>query len=112
VTGYGPSDLRSAYNLAAAAEFAGWGQTIALVDAYDDPNAEADLATYRSQFGLPSCTSSSGCFEKLNQNGATSPLPTPAPRSDDWTLEESLDLDMVGLGNLPELPHPAGRGRQ
>jgi subtilase family serine protease len=95
VSGYGPSDLQSAYNVAAAAAFDGSGQTVAIVDAYDDPNAEADLATHRSQFGLPPCTTANGCFKKLNQNGATSPLPAPAFRSDDWTLEESLDLDMV-----------------
>ena len=34
-------------------------------------------------------------FKPVNQNGATSPLPATAPASDDWTLEESLDLDMV-----------------
>jgi hypothetical protein len=95
VSGYGPSDLQSAYNLASAAASAGSGQTVALVDAYDDPNAEADLATYRGQFGLPPCTTANGCFEKLNQDGATTPLPYPAVRSDDWTLEESLDMDMV-----------------
>src|SRR6202035_4593427 len=53
--------------------------------------AAADLATYRSSAGLPPVPS----FEKLNQNGATSPLPAEAPASDDWTLEESLDLDMA-----------------
>ena len=95
VSGYGPSDLQSAYKVAAAAASHGSRQTVAVVDAYDDPNAEADLATYRSQFGLPPCTTANGCFEKLNQDGATSPLPAPAVRSDDWTLEESLDLDMV-----------------
>src|SRR2546428_8545890 len=51
---YTPADLQSAYTLPGAS--AGAGQTIAIVDAYDNPNAEADLAAYRSQFGLPPCT--------------------------------------------------------
>jgi subtilase family serine protease len=88
--GFGPSQLQSAYNLTSASASDGTGETVALVDAYDDPTAAADLATYRSAAGLPAAN-----FEKVNQNGATSPLPAEAPASDDWTLEESLDLDMV-----------------
>ncbi|HEV2637605.1 MAG TPA: putative Ig domain-containing protein [Actinocrinis sp.] len=88
--GYGPSQLQAAYNLASASASDGSGETVALVDAYDDPTAAADLATYRSAAGLPAAT-----FSKVNQNGAASPLPATAPSSDDWTLEESLDLDMV-----------------
>ncbi|HEX3782074.1 MAG TPA: putative Ig domain-containing protein [Pseudonocardiaceae bacterium] len=88
--GYGPSQLQSAYNIASAAASAGGSATVALVDAYDDPTAASDLATYRSDAGLPAAN-----FTKLNQNGQTSPLPSEAPSSDDWTLEESLDLDMV-----------------
>src|SRR5581483_11080117 len=53
-SGYGPSDLQSAYALPSSS--AGSGQTVAIVDAYDDPSAESDLATYRSQYGLPACT--------------------------------------------------------
>ena len=53
-SGYNPSDLQSAYKLTSAA--AGIGQTVAIVDAYDDPNAESDLGVYRSQFGLSACT--------------------------------------------------------
>lgn len=88
-TGYGPSDLQSAYNLAG---LSGGGRTVALVDAFDDPNAEADLGVYRSQYGLPACTTANGCFKKVNQSGATSPLPT---ADAGWAEEESLDLDMV-----------------
>ena len=89
--GYGPSQLQSAYNLTSASAANGAGRTIAIVDAYDDPTAAADLAAYRSAAGLPAVPS----FQKVNQNGATSPLPSEAPASDDWTLEESLDLDMA-----------------
>jgi subtilase family serine protease len=90
--GYGPADLRSAYRLSSAAAKRGAGQTVAIVDAYDDPNAEADLAVYRSYYGLPACTTANGCFRKVNQDGEQGNYPLPNP---DWELEESLDLDMV-----------------
>jgi subtilase family serine protease len=90
VAGYGPTQLRDAYKLPSTNH--GSGHTVAIVDAFDDPNAEADLGVYRSQFGLPACTTANGCFTKVNQNGATSPLPA----SDaGWSQEISLDLDMA-----------------
>ncbi|MGC0339672.1 S53 family peptidase [Streptomyces sp. SLBN-8D4] len=91
-SGYGPSDLQSAYGLTSAAASNGSGQTIAIVDAYNDPNAEADLAKYRSYYGLPACTTANGCFKKVSQTGSTTSLPS----SDaGWSEEMSLDLDMV-----------------
>ena len=90
--GYGASQLQSAYNLPSAT--AGSGQTVAIVDAYNDPNAEADLQVYRAQYGLPVCDTANGCFQQVNQNGQTSPLP-PAAGSNGWDVEESLDIDMV-----------------
>jgi Ricin-type beta-trefoil lectin domain/Putative Ig domain len=93
-SGYGPADLQSAYNLALASAAAGNGKTVALVDAYDDPNAASDLAVYRAQYHLPPCTVANGCFAKVNQKGTTSPLPTAAGVTG-WDLEESLDIDMV-----------------
>src|ERR671932_2962382 len=88
--GYGPADLQSAYKLPSST--AGSGQTVAIVDAFDDPTAEQDLAQYRSFYGLPPCTTANGCFRKVNQNGGTLPMPAP---SADGGLEISLDLDMV-----------------
>ncbi|MDP9111964.1 MAG: hypothetical protein M3M96_10065, partial [Candidatus Eremiobacteraeota bacterium] len=89
--GYGPGDLQSAYALASESASKGAGQTIAIVDAYNDPTAEADLGVYRSQYGLPACTTANGCFKKVNQNGGTS-----YPATDGgWAQEISLDLDMV-----------------
>jgi subtilase family serine protease len=85
-TGYGPPDLRSAYALPAQAAT---GMTVAIVDAYDDPSAEADLSVYRARFGLPACHR--GCFRKVDQRGGRS-LPVPDPG---WAEEISLDLDMV-----------------
>ena len=85
--GYAPADLRSAYNLGSASSTA----TVAIVDAYDNPNAESDLAAYRSQFGLSSCTSGTGCFRKVNQNGGSA-----MPRGDTgWGQEIDLDIEMV-----------------
>jgi len=87
--GLTPKDLQSAYNLPSVS--AGKGQTIAIVDAYDDPNAEKDLAVYRSTFKLPACTTANGCFKKVDQNGGTK-----YPQaSSSWAGEISLDLDMV-----------------
>ncbi|WTP79743.1 carboxypeptidase regulatory-like domain-containing protein [Streptomyces sp. NBC_00178] len=86
--GFGPADLRSAYNLP---DDGGAGQTIAVVDAFDDPTAEDDLAVYREQYGLPACTTDNGCFRKVDQRGGTG-YPQPDP---DWAGEISLDLDMV-----------------
>ncbi|HEY1616425.1 MAG TPA: hypothetical protein VGG25_02340 [Streptosporangiaceae bacterium] len=88
--GYGPASLQAAYKLPSAT--AGAGRTVAIVDAYDDPDAAADLATYRAAWGLPAC--GAGCFSKVNQNGAAAPLPAAAGTSG-WDREESLDLDMV-----------------
>jgi subtilase family serine protease len=92
--GYGPTDLQTAYHLTSASSADGGSQIVAIVDAYDDPSAEADLATYRSTFGLAACTSSNGCFMKVNETGMTSPLPS-TDASGGWEGEESLDLDMV-----------------
>ncbi len=76
----------------AAARTGGAGQTVALVDAFDNPNAEADLAVYRRTFGLPACTTASGCFRKVNQRGAAAPLPAPDAG---WGVEVALDLQTV-----------------
>lgn len=76
-----PQDLRSAYFPLEATEApASEPQTVALVDAYNDPKAEADLQVYSKAFDLPAihaCSGSeSGCFEQVGQNG-TDALPFP-----------------------------------
>jgi hypothetical protein len=91
-SGYGPSDLRSAYDLPSST--AGSGATVAVVDAYNDPDIASDLATYRKQYGLPACTPASGCLRVVNEKGQASPLPTDADATG-WDVEESLDVDMV-----------------
>src|SRR5579872_4417291 len=87
--GYHPADLQSAYALPSTSQ--GKGETVAIVDAFDDPNAEADLGVYRSTFGLPACTTGNGCFKKVNETGGKKP---PVPNAG-WAQEISLDLDMV-----------------
>jgi subtilase family serine protease len=87
--GYGPADLQAAYSLPSAT--AGTGQTVAIVDAYDAPTAEADLGTYRSTYGLSACTTANGCFRKVGQAG-TAALPR---ANGGWAQEISLDLDMA-----------------
>jgi subtilase family serine protease len=64
----------------------GAGQTIAIVDAYDDPNIQTDLNTFDSQFKLPAVT-----VARVDENGGTN-----YPASDStggWELEESLDVE-------------------
>jgi subtilase family serine protease len=90
--GYDPASLQSAYNLAAASEAKGGGQTVAIVDAFSDPTAEADLAAYRSYFELPACTTANGCLTIVNEYGDPSDFP---PTDAGWDGEISLDLDMV-----------------
>jgi hypothetical protein len=85
-TSLSPADIQSAYNLPAAG-----GATVAVVDAYGDSSAEADLGVYRAQYGLPPCTTANGCFSKVSQRGGTD---YPQDQSD-WAMETSLDLDAV-----------------
>src|SRR3954447_22755065 len=90
--GMGPADLRKAYSLASAAVTRGKGQTVALVDAYDDPTIESDLNTYRAYYGIPPCTTANGCFRKVNQDGEQGSYPIENPS---WEPEIALDTEMV-----------------
>jgi hypothetical protein len=72
-----PADLHSAYRLPNQPPAGATQQTIALVDAYNDPSAEADLRVYDHTFGLPECTAANACFEQVNQNGEAANLPFP-----------------------------------
>ncbi|MGW9027603.1 carboxypeptidase regulatory-like domain-containing protein [Streptomyces sp. NPDC055722] len=82
-----PADLQAAYRLPAT----GQGQTVAIVDAYGYSAAEADLAVFRQQYGLPACTTDNGCLRKVDQRGGTDYPPDDV----DWSTETSLDLDAV-----------------
>jgi hypothetical protein len=88
--GYAPSDLQSAYSLPKTTSL-GTAETVAVVTAYDDPAAASDLGTYRSQYGLSSCTTANGCFKKVNQTGGTTYPGTSAG----WSAADAQSLDMI-----------------
>ncbi|HXR54569.1 MAG TPA: PKD domain-containing protein [Acidimicrobiales bacterium] len=88
VSGLSPTNIESVYGFSGSSS-AGTGKTIAIVDAYDDPTAAADLSTFSTQWNLPSCTTNSGCFTKVNQTGGSS-LPS---SNGGWALEISLDIE-------------------
>jgi subtilase family serine protease len=91
--GYTPQNLSSAYEWTdpTGSTWSSNGRTIAIVDAYDNPSAESDLAVYRSQFSLSPCTTANGCFRKINQRGGA----TPPAGNTGWGQEIALDLDMA-----------------
>jgi subtilase family serine protease len=86
--GYGPAQLRRAYAIPASS---GDG-LVAVVTAYDDPSAAADLATYRSTYGLPPC--GPGCLSIIGQDGGS----VTATPDQGWAGETALDLAMVSTG--------------
>ncbi len=71
----GAGHLQDAYSLNDWSGTRGGGETVAIVLWFDDPTAESDMNVYRAQYGLPSCTSASGCFRKVNEKGKPQPLP-------------------------------------
>jgi Subtilase family len=88
--GLTPSDIVTAYHLATSPT-AGSGQTLAIVDAFNDPNIESDLGTFDTNYGLPACTKLNGCLTVVSQTGSTSALP--ADDTTGWSVEESLDVE-------------------
>ena len=102
-SGYGPADIRSAYNLGSAS---GAGRTVAIVDAYNDPTAEADLGVYRSQYGLPACTTANGCFRKVSQTGTTT-----LSRDRRRLGDRDQPRPRHGLRGVSGLQDPARRGQ-
>jgi subtilase family serine protease len=91
-SGYGPAQFHGAYGLGTHAPVP---QTLAIVDAYDDPTIRTDLTHYDSVYGipdLPSCspTVTVSCFQKVNQAGNASPLPS---KNAGWALEIALDVE-------------------
>ncbi len=108
IAGLQPADLRGAYGLPAPTTGAAAnGRLIAIVDAYDDPYAESDLAVYRARFELPACTTANGCFSKYALKGKSFALlpilaklpplnPKPSPNAN-WGDETALDLAMASV---------------
>jgi subtilase family serine protease len=81
-----PTMIRHAYGFDMVSNL-GAGQTIAVIDAYDDANIESDLAVFSTQFGLPACTSASGCLTKLYAAGSQ------PQASSQWSIETALDVE-------------------
>jgi len=89
--GLTPSDFATAYGYSSTAT--GSGQTVAVVDAYNDPNIDSDLQTFDSQYGLATCSTANGCLKVVSQTGSTTALP--ANDTTGWSVEESLDVETV-----------------
>ena len=88
VAGLGADDLAAAYKIPVDNDP---GATVAIVDAFGYSNLEADLAMYRSQYGLPACTAANGCLKIVDENGGSN-----LPQDDvEWIGETSLDVDMA-----------------
>jgi hypothetical protein len=85
---YGPAEFHAAYSLPTTAPTPA---TIAIVDAFDHPRIESDLAAYSAYYGLPDCTSANGCFRKVDEFGGSS-----YPEQDaGWSLEIALDVEVA-----------------
>src|SRR5207302_6022695 len=88
--GYDPAQIRHAYGFdqitfGKGVKGDGTGQTIAIVDAYDDPNIFKDLDVFDSTFGIPGGAASSFL---------TKATPQGKPRtSSNWAGEISLDVE-------------------
>jgi hypothetical protein len=90
--GLTPEDLASAYGFSPSS--GGAGETVAIVDAFDDPSIESDLGEFDAEYTqLPVCTSGNGCFKKVGQTGSAGALP--AADTTGWSVEITLDVDAV-----------------
>src|SRR5215469_2929617 len=87
--GKGPADLAALYNITGTSTAT---TTIAVLDAGVDPNISSDLATYRSTFGLPACTTGNGCLKLVNFNGGAQPRPQ-RPGTQGSNIEEQIAVE-------------------
>ncbi len=87
--GLTPGDLGAAYGLTTTG---GSGQTVAVVDAYNDPNINADLQFFDAHYGLATCSTTNGCLRVVNQAGGST---LPANDTKGWSVEETLDVETV-----------------
>lgn len=88
--GLTPSDLATAYGFNSTAT--GTGDTVAIVDAFNDPNINSDLQTFDAQYGLVACSEANGCLKVVNQTGGST---LPSNDTTGWSVEESLDVEAV-----------------
>jgi hypothetical protein len=86
--GYSPAQIQQYLGLTGD----GKGQTIAIVDAYDDPDITADAETFSQQYGLPGVCGAGGgrgdCFHLNVKEQSAS-----AGGNGNWGLEESMDVE-------------------
>ena len=110
-TGYTPGQIRTAYGINAldsglSTPLDGTGQTIAIVDAYDNPAIFQSLDTFDEQFGMTDSGPTlyqqygpaSSFLTVLNQAGQAAPLPSTDPTGPgiaNWEMEEALDVEWV-----------------
>jgi MYXO-CTERM domain-containing protein len=87
--GFGAQDIQQAYGLPSSG---GNGRVVAFVVPCGGPDLEKDLESYRTQFGLPACTTLNGCLQIVDQAGNPT---TGCSSSPAWTLEAALGLDMI-----------------
>jgi hypothetical protein len=84
IAGYSPAQIRTAYGFNSVTDD-GAGQTIAIVDAYSDPDISSDLATFDKEFSLPTAS-----LKVVSETGSTTALPA---ANAGWDLEQSLDVE-------------------
>ncbi|MER7680187.1 S8 family serine peptidase [Streptomyces sp. NPDC096934] len=94
--GYSPAELEAAYGLTTVSRST---RTIAIIDAGVYPTLEKDLAVYRKEFGLPACTTASGCLTLTNYDGRRQPAAQTGAQGsyleEQVAVETALDLDMA-----------------
>ncbi len=87
---FSPAEIAGAYDLAGVPAPAKT-QTLAIVDAYNDPTVEEDLAVFDEQYSLPECTSANKCFEKVEMTFKRKAPPT----EDGWAQEIANDVEVA-----------------
>jgi hypothetical protein len=124
VSVYTPAQIRQAYGFAALPDgtlanksaYQGAGQIIVILDAYHNATAGADLNTFSTKFGLPTCTlistayqpkvaisalvskpaAGDGCaFQTLYVNSAGAQAANPPAVNASWAIEIALDVQWV-----------------
>ncbi|WP_326833714.1 hypothetical protein VSH64_01950 [Amycolatopsis rhabdoformis] len=113
--GFAPADLARAYHLPDASVGERGMVTIVGIGAY--PTLEADLTTYRSQFGLPACTTANGCLKITDYHGgpALKPVDGLGEIEEAYATETALDVDLASAAcpmcriTMVQIPMDVGR---
>ncbi len=92
-----PAEMEAAYGITSlnvSLSNLGKGQTIALIDAYNDANIITDANTFSSTYGLPQFNVAGGpTLTVMNENGTTNLSAIPTAAGTGWDVEESLDVE-------------------